>query len=200
MKDPGNRIETNTVRERNAAVHAAAGMIRQSSEGGQLISESEILHRVIDQHLLTSQAADPGEEAERILREAVDRNEDLHELINQDDSRHYYSSLSMTQAYAGILNQKRNNHLQLIAETVRENSAVYPRPVPLHMFTQPPFDLTRQEVLNDIQRMAAEEDYRDIMQTTTSVSGVFLYSTLHLDPEYASMLAEWLDVGQFENP
>jgi len=48
--------------------------------------------------------------------------------------------------------------------------------------------------------MDAEEEYRDIMQTTTSVSGVFLYSTLHLDSEYASMLAEWLDVGQFENP
>jgi hypothetical protein len=106
----------------------------------------------------------------------------------------------MTQTYAGILHQKQNNHLQLIAETVRQNSAVYPRPIPLDMFTQPPFELTRQEVLNDIQRMAAEEEYRDIMQTTTSVSGVFLYSTLHLDSEYASMLAEWLDVGQFENP
>jgi hypothetical protein len=200
MRNPGNRIETNTVRERNAAVHAVAGMIRQSSEAGQLTSESEIVHRLIDQHLMTSQATDPEKEAEGILREAVDKNEDLHELINLDDSRHYYSSLSMTQAYAGILHQKQNNHLQLIAETVRQNSAVYPRPVPLHMFTQPPFDLTRQEVLNDIQRMAAEEEYRDIMQTTTSVSGVFLYSTLHLDSEYASMLAEWLDVGQFENP
>jgi hypothetical protein len=27
-----------------------------------------------------------------------------------------------------------------------------------------------------------------------------LYSALHLEPEYASMLAEWLDVGQFNNP
>jgi hypothetical protein len=187
-------------KERAGAVHAVAGMIRQSSEAGQLISESDILHRLIDQHLLTLQAADPEKKAESILREAVDRNEDLHEFINQDDSKHYYSSLTMTQAYAGILHQKQNNHLQLIAEIVRQNSAIYPRPVPLDMFTQPPFDLTRQEVLNDIQRMAAEEEYRDIMQTTTSVSGVFLYSTLHLDSEYASMLAEWLDVGQFDNP
>ena len=200
MRNPENEIETNTVRERNAAVHAVAALIRQGSEAGQLTSASEIAHRLMDQHRRTSQAADPEKEAERILREAVERNEDLHELINQDDSRHYYSSLFMTEAYAGMLHQKQNNHLQLIAETVRQNSALYPRPVPLDMFTQPPFDLPRQEVLNNIQRMAAEEEYRDIRQTATSVSGVFLYSTLHLDSEYASMLAEWLDVGQFENP
>jgi hypothetical protein len=48
--------------------------------------------------------------------------------------------------------------------------------------------------------MAAEEEYRDILPTTTSASRIFLYSTLHLEPEYASMLAEWLDVGQFNNP
>jgi hypothetical protein len=29
---------------------------------------------------------------------------------------------------------------------------------------------------------------------------VFLYSTRHLDPDHASMLAEWLDVGQYRNP
>jgi len=106
----------------------------------------------------------------------------------------------MTETYAMILLQKQGDPLRLIAETVRENSAVYPRPVPLDIFTQPPFDLTRQEVLNDLERMAAEDEYRDIVPTTTSASRVFLYSTLHLEPEYASMLAEWLDVGQFNNP
>ena len=106
----------------------------------------------------------------------------------------------MTETYAMILLQKLGDPLRLIAETVRENSAVYPRPVPLDIFTQPPFDLTRQEVLNDLERMAAEDEYRDIVPTTTSASRVFLYSTLHLEPEYASMLAEWLDVGQFNNP
>ncbi len=67
------------------------------------------------------------------------------------------------------------------------------------MFTQPPFELTFQEVLNDLERMAAEEEYGDIRQTMTPASRVFLYSTLHLEPEYASMLAEWFDVGQLDN-
>ena len=195
-----NVVETNIEKEGEAAARAIAAMIRQSSEASQLIAESEILRRMADQHLLISQAADPAEEVGDILKKVVDGSEDLHELAAQDGSRRYYSSHFMTEAYAMILLQKLGDHLRLIAETVRENSAVYPRPVPLDIFTQPPFDLTRQEVLNDLERMAAEEEYRDIVPTTTSASRVFLYSTLHLEPEYASMLAEWLDVGQFNNP
>ncbi len=193
-------VETNIGKEGEAAARAIAAMIRQSSEASQLIAESEILRRMADQHLLISQAVDPAEEVGDILKKVVDGSEDLHELAAQDGSRRYYSSHFMTEAYAMILLQKLGDHLRLIAETVRENSAVYPRPVPLDIFTQPPFDLTRQEVLNDLERMAAEDGYRDIVPTTTSASRVFLYSTLHLEPEYASMLAEWLDVGQFNNP
>ena len=193
-------VETNIGKEKEAAARAIAAMIRQSSEASQLIAESEILRRMADQHLLISQAAVPAEEVGDILKKVVDGSEDLHELAAQDGSRRYYSSHFMTETYAMILLQKLGDPLRLIAETVRENSAVYPRPVPLDIFTQPPFDLTRQEVLNDLERMAAEEEYRDIVPTTTSASRVFLYSTLHLEPEYASMLAEWLDVGQFNNP
>ena len=192
--------ETNKVMEAEARAQAIATMIRQSSEAGQLISESDILRRVADQHLIPSPAGDPGEEAGGILKKVVDGSEDLHELVAQDGSRRYYSSQFMTQSYARILLQKQGDHLRFIAEVVRQNSAVYPRPVPLDIFTQPPFDLTHQKVLDYLERMAEEEEYRDIVRTTTSASRVFLYSTLHLEPEYASMLAEWLDVGQLNNP
>ena len=196
----GTVVEPNMAKEGEAAARAIAAMIRQSSEASQLIAESEIHRRVADQHLLTSPAADPAEEVGNILKKVVEGSEDLHELASQDGSRHYYSSHFMTGAYARILLQKKGDQLRLIAETVRENCALYPRPVPLDIFTQPPFDLARQEVLEDLERMAAEEEYRDILPTTTSASRVFLYSTLHLELEYASMLAEWLDVGQFNNP
>jgi len=48
--------------------------------------------------------------------------------------------------------------------------------------------------------MPGQEEYQDIAQTTTSIGTIFLYSTRHLDPGHASMLAEWFDVGQFNNP
>jgi hypothetical protein len=195
-----NVLETDMAKEGKDAARVIAAMIRQESEAGHLISESEIFRRMADQHLLAMPAADPAEEVGNILRKGVEENEDLYELAAEDGSRCYYSSHFMTETYARILLQKQGNPLRLIAETVRENSAVYPRPVPLDIFTQPPFDLTRQEVLSNLERMAAEEQYRDIRPTTTSASGMFLYSTLHLEPDHASMLAEWLDVGRFNNP
>ena len=130
----------------------------------------------------------------------VEESEDLHELSAPDGSRDYYSSTFMTEAYARILSLKRGGPRQLIAEIVRQNSAFYPRPLPLDTFTHQPFNLKSQEVINVLEKMQVEEEYLDIASTTTSSPRVFLYSTLHLEPDHAAMLAEWLDVGQFENP
>lgn len=193
-------VETHRGGEENAAAKAIAAMIRQSSEAGQLISDCEILRRVTDQDLLSPLMADLAAEAERILRKAMDENEDLKELAAPDGPRQYYSSNFMTEAYALMLLHKQAGPLPLIAAIVRQNSAVYTRPVPADFFTQQPFGLPLQEVLKNLAKMETEAEYRDIVSTTTSMSRVFLYSTLHLEPEYASMLAEWLDVGQFENP
>jgi hypothetical protein len=171
-------------------------MIRQESEAGRLISGSEILHRLADQR----RPALKEEEFGSLLKNAIGANEDLHELAAVNGPPYFYSSLFMTGAYAQILLQKRGDPLRLIAETVRKSSADHARPVPLDLFTQPPFDLTRQDVLNDLERMEALEEYRDIAMTLTSASSIFLYSTRYLEPGHASMLAEWIDVGQFENP
>jgi hypothetical protein len=195
-----NVAKTNLGKEREAAAQAVGAMIRQSSEAGQLAAESEILRRVAEPHLLTLSASDAAEEAGRILRKGLGGSEDLHELIAQDGTRRYYSSHYMTEAYATILLRKQGDPLRLIAETVRENSAAYPRPVPLDIFTQPPFAFSREEVFQYLERMAAKGEYSDIVPTTTSASRMFLYSTIHLEADYASMLAEWIDVGQLDNP
>jgi len=192
--------EKKMMNEEGAVAETIVAMIRQSSEAGQLISEPEILGRVADQQLLPSPPANGAEEARNILKKVMEEREDLDELTAQDGCRSYYSSQFMTQAYAMILLEKRGEPLRLMAEIVRQNSEVYPRPVPLDIFTRPPFDLTREEVLNNLERMAAEEEYRDIVPTTTSASRMFLYSTLYLESAHASMLAEWLDVGQSNNP
>ena len=83
---------------------------------------------------------------------------------------------------------------------VRENSAIYPRPVPLNLFKGSPFDLTQEEIQTYLEQMARQDEYKDIAQTTTSLGTLFLYSTLHLELGYASTLTEWLDVEQANNP
>jgi hypothetical protein len=189
-------LEMNALGQMESIALAIVSMIRQESEAGRLISGSEILQRLADQRRPPLQE----EEFASLLKKVLGANEDLHELAVGNGPRHFYSSLFMTGAYAMILLQKRGDPLRLIAQTVRQNSSDYTRPVPLDLFTLPPFDLKHQEVLSDLERMEAMEEYSDIAMTMTSASSVFLYSTLYLEPGHASMLAEWIDVGQFDNP
>jgi hypothetical protein len=179
-----------------ALVLSVVSLIRQESRAGRLIEEDGILRRLSEQSGRSLQA----EEFESLLGKAVAENEEINELVAGDGSRHYYSSQFMTGVYAGILLNMQGDPLQLIAQTVRQNSADYPRPVPLDLFMQAPFGLTLQEIQGILERMATLEECRDIARTTTSASREFLYSTLYLESAHASMLAEWLDVGQSENP
>jgi hypothetical protein len=189
-------LEINALGQMESIALAIAALIRQESEAGRLISGAGILHRLADQDRCPLQAEGFGS----LLKIVLDGNEDLHEIPAVDGSRYCYSSLCMTGVYAAILLQKQGDPLRLIVETVRQNSADYTRPVPLDIFTQSPFDLTQQGVLNDLERLEAMEEFCDIARTTTSASSVFLYSILYLEPGHACMLAEWLDVGQFDNP
>jgi hypothetical protein len=189
-------LEMNALGQMESIALAIVSMIRQESEAGRLISGAEILHRLADRGRPELQE----EEFTSLLKSALGANEDLHELAVGNGPRNFYSSLFMTGAYAQILLQKQGDPLRLIAQTVRQNSADYNRPVPLDIFTQSPFDLTQQGVLNDLERLEAMEEFCDIARTETSASSVFLYSTLYLESGHAGMLAEWLDVGQFDNP
>jgi hypothetical protein len=182
----------------DAAAAKAAAVIRERSSAGQLISETELIRFLQDPPTLhaTNMTA---EEVTELLARLVLGNEDLHAL-NGAGSQWYYSSRSMTDAYAKILIQTLEGPVRLIAETVRHNSCAYQRPVPLDLFMEPPFSLTHHQVLDGLETMAATEGYEDIATATTSASGVYLYSTRHLEEGHAEMLAEWFDVGQAENP
>lgn len=177
-----------------------ADMIHKKSEEGQLISKKEIFQELIGQKVLKSDPPEQESEFETILKKTMEGNSDLRELPGKDGLPRYYSSQYMSEPYIRILLCKEDDPLLLIAEMVRENSSLYPRPVPIDIFFDSPFDLTQEEILVCLGKMSGQEEYQDIAQTTTSTGMVFLYSSRHLDSGYASMLAEWFDVGQAENP
>jgi hypothetical protein len=106
----------------------------------------------------------------------------------------------MTGAYARVLMLKGQGPLKMMAEVIREHSRVYPRPVPLALFQCAPFNLENDEIALHLKEMTGKLPFRDIEHLTTSIGNVFAYSTDHLDPGYAAMLAEWVDVGMVENP
>jgi len=187
-------------REGELAIRAIAGIIREKSQAGQLISQNEIFQRLLERGLIKGNKEGAPKVLETLLEKALEENGDVIRLYTEGEEPYFFSSQFMSESYARILIQKRADPMLLIAEIVRENSAIYPRPVPLDIFKHSPFDLTVEQIQAYLAQMAQQDDYRDIQQTTTSVGTVFLYSTLHLDPGYASMLAEWVDVGQANNP
>lgn len=175
-------------------------IIRKKSEAGQLLFREEIFQELIARKVLKLDDRETSDTFEGILKKTMVINEDLRELFDNNGVPHYYSSQFMSEAYVRILLQKEGEPLPLIARIVRENSMQYPRPVPLDIFKNSPFEWTPGKILACLQKMADQEDYQDIAQTSTSIGTVFLYSSRHLDPDHASMLAEWLDVGQYNNP
>jgi hypothetical protein len=175
-------------------------IIRDRSASGHLVQGQEILSELKVQGLLES--VDLGQEThlETLLKQVLQENQDLKEIHGRKGGSYYYSAGSMSETYAGILVWKEEGPLWLIAEVVRENSKLYPRPVPLGRFGEPPFDLSQDTILECLAALGHDRQYQDIEQTLTSIGTTFLYSRRHLDPDYAAMLAEWIDVGQSDNP
>jgi hypothetical protein len=186
--------------EGKVALQAIAEIIRGKSQAGQLISENEIFHRLLELGLIKDRKEKAQKVLEALLGKALEENGDIIKLHTEGEESYFFSSQFMSESYARILVQKESNPMRLIAEIVRENSAIYPRPVPLDMFKYSPFDFTVEEIQAYLAQMAKRDEYRDINQTMSSIGTVFLYSTLHLNVGYASMLAEWVDLGQADNP
>ncbi len=179
---------------------AIAQTIREQSETGQLIPFEEIWTGLVRAGLVTQDATNEITDFKGLLGEVIQENADLKQISTENGAAYYYSTRSLSETYAGILIGKEEGSLRLIAKVVRDNSKIYPRPIPLHMFTMSPFDLTQKEILDCLAKINEQEEYKDIARTTTSVGTVFLYSSSHLEPDYAFTLAEWLDVGQVNNP
>lgn len=177
-----------------------AGIIREASVSGHLIRGDEILSELEEQGLVDAEICDHGTDRQIMLKQALAENQDLAEMEGRKGVTYYYSALSMNGTYAGILMRKSEDPVWMIAEVVRDNSRIYPRPVPMAGFNEPPFDLTGESMSKYLEALGGNEEYQDIARVITSCGNTFLFSTHYLDPDYAAMLAEWSDVGQANNP
>jgi hypothetical protein len=101
----------------------------------------------------------------------------------------YHSPDLLSRTYALILDRK-GSPVELMAEEIRINCRDYPRPVPVELFEAPPFGLSPEEIESALKAMAAKAECKDITFTTASTGAVYLFSTLHMDREYATFLAE----------
>jgi hypothetical protein len=195
MSDQVNELD----KDRIVIAEAAAEIIRAKSKSGELASREEVLKDLVERRFISGDGDQTGDPMST-MEEALQHNEDLVRVHTATGEEFFFSCHFMTDTYAKMLAQKEGDLLMAIAEIVRENSAIYPRPVPLGAFTGTPFELTEEQIMDYMGQMGESGGYQDIKQTKSSIGTVFLYSDLHLEGSYASMLAEWIDVGQANNP
>ena len=125
---------------------------------------------------------------------------DLKKMEGSEDV-YFFSDLSMTEAYAVHLYRVgEKDPVRLIAETVRDDSRIYPRPTPASTFLDPPFSLGAKGLEEALGRMTLRPDAADIKRTYASNGALYLYSDRFLGAAHADALAEWLEVGVRENP
>lgn len=193
---------------------ALTGAIRDASRAARLISLSDLAliklevedtPAVGDQKvteagkpgLVDRQALEPAG-IEALLAEQAD--EDI-KLMRGSRDVYYFSESFMTAAYAlHLFRVAEKDPARMVADTVRDESRIYPRPTPVSTFLDVPFRMTRAELDGILWQISQRNDMTDIKQTTASDGSLYLYSSSFLEEAHADSLAEWDAVGQAENP
>lgn len=164
--------------------------IRHQSREGELVNIADLKF-----------AEDFPEEDRAEVMARLEASEEIKRLEASDGRVFLYSSAFMVDRYAKTLLQREENDPRLlVAETVREESQLYPRPTPVNVFTLPPYKLPKQILDTVVAELVADEgDYADIKEVIASTGARYLYSDRHLEKQYAEYLVEWQEVGQYEN-
>lgn len=124
-----------------------------------------------------------------VKKAALEADLGLKSLTAPDGKEYLYFKPLLSNSYARLLSVKDDSEA-LISDQVRENSRVYPRPVPTQMFLQTPFNFKSEQLAELLDRMGEKEEYSDIKVTRTSGGTLFLYSDKYLEDDYADFLAE----------
>lgn len=121
--------------------------------------------------------------------------------LQREEGCYFYSSRFMSRSFAETAARiASGDPVRIVAESVRCDSATYPRPTPAGMFTAPPFCLAADEVQAALAAMACDDRYADVRTVRASDGSLFLFSAEYLDPDRAAAMAERFAVGQFDNP
>lgn len=177
---------------------ALAEAIRDASAAGKLAGKAELLADLKERGLAGPDEQE-GLDFEAQLVKTLANYKDLAAFTSISGETLYHSPSLLSRTYASILDRK-GSPVVLIAEEVRRNSAEYPRPLPLELFEEPPFELTPEQIEAALKYMAQSLEFQDITFTTTSTGAVYLFSSRHLERPYAAFLAERADTGLLLNP
>jgi len=142
----------------------------------------------------------PGAEVDSLLAQAGPELADIGRIPGAS-TVYYFSTASMTEAYAtNLARVEEKDPLNLVAQTVRDDSRIYPRPTALNTFHDAPWRLGQTEMASVLLKLGREAGVEDIQSCTASNGAVYLYSTRYLTPAHASGLTEYYEVERWNNP
>ena len=131
----------------------------------------------------------PEDYFETVCKATEEGDLGVFSITAPDGGEYLYFKPLMSHSYARILAVKDNAEA-LVCDQIRENSRIYPRPVPSQMFLESPFDFDVPTLECLLQSIGRKEENKDIKFTQTSSGTIFLYSDKYLDDDLAEFLAE----------
>lgn len=142
------------------------------------------------------------EEVLQLIDELKTREEFSDICISKGTEKIYlFSEDHITKNYAKMMiSVEEKDLLNLIANTVREESKIYPRPTDVRLFSKAPFNLSKDEFKDLYSQLVKKEEYSDIQETRASNNAPYLYSEKFMKKAHAASLAEWIEVGAEQNP
>ena len=133
--------------------------------------------------------------------EAAEEYQDITSIYDSEGELYLYSERHVTGRYARILLQVQTDDAStLIADTVREDSKIYPRPTAIELLTEPPYSIDSDEIEALVRRTIESEEFEDIKRIVASTGAAYLYSELHMSEAWARSLVETIEVDYDENP
>lgn len=114
----------------------------------------------------------------------------------------FFSDRYMGAGYARVLARAAGKDpCATVAETVRDESRIYPRPTCVLRFLETAYSIQESELKTVVEKMLERPEFDDIrLIVHPTTGGVYLYSIRHLDQRTAESLMDWEEVGRDANP
>lgn len=112
-----------------------------------------------------------------------------------------YSKPLMSHSFAhALFLTTENDDVSTFIDVVRNESKVYPRPVTIDTFINPPYLWPRDKTRKVFGEVSGDAVFKDIHMVRASNNKEYYYSDLYLTEAEAASLAEWYEVEKPANP
>jgi hypothetical protein len=130
------------------------------------------------------------------------RYEDIKTVTAATGEQFFYSTRHMSDYFAVLLSRvAAHDPCATVAETVRDESRIYPRPTCVLLFREKLFGMNEADIKEIVDKTLERPEYSDLKMMVHPVTGgVYLYSSQYVDGSTAFALMDWQEVGKDANP